>query len=86
MPIAGHVVDFACVSARLTIEVDGRQHADEIDADSDRRSKIEAAGYSEIRFTNEDVRGRPAWVIEEIRRVLDITRGAPMRPPAFRLD
>ena len=86
MPIAGHVVDFACVSARLTIEVDGKQHADQVEADAERRKKIEAAGFVEIRFTNEDVLGRPAWVIEEIRRMLDIAGNRPMRPALFRMD
>ena len=84
--MAGHIVDFACLSARLTIEVDGKQHADRIDSDLDRRRKIEAAGYIEMRFTNDDVRGRPAWVIEEIRRVLDAARTEPMRPPVLRMD
>jgi very-short-patch-repair endonuclease len=86
MPIAGHVVDFACVAARLTIEVDGKQHSDQIESDLARREKIEAAGFLEIRFTNDDVRGRPTWVIGEIRRVLDLARGEPMRPSVFRLD
>ncbi|HEX9903839.1 MAG TPA: DUF559 domain-containing protein [Propylenella sp.] len=86
VPMAGHIVDFACLSARLTIEVDGKQHADRIDSDLDRRRKIEAAGYIEMRFTNDDVRGRPAWVIEEIRRVLDAARTEPMRPPVLRMD
>jgi very-short-patch-repair endonuclease len=86
MPIAGHVVDFASMAARLTIEVDGKQHAEQADLDAERRARIEAAGYLEIRFTNEDVRGRPAWVIEEIRRALDTARARSMRAPVFRLD
>jgi very-short-patch-repair endonuclease len=86
VPIAGCIADFACMAAKLTIEVDGAHHADQIDVDRDRTTRIEAAGYLEIRFTNEDVRGRPGWVIEEIRRVLDTARARPMRPPAPRLD
>ena len=86
VPIAGCIADFACEAARLTIEVDGRQHAELADADAARRAKIEAAGYLEIRFTNDDVRGRLAWVIEEIRRALDTSRAQPMRSPVFRLD
>jgi very-short-patch-repair endonuclease len=86
MPIAGHIVDFACVPARLTIELDGEQHADQLAQDLERRSKIEAAGYLELRFTNEEVRGRPAWVIEEIRCALDAARADPTRPAAPRMD
>jgi very-short-patch-repair endonuclease len=83
VPIAGHIADFACVSARLTIEVDGVQHETEVDSDRERRIKIESAGFLEIRFTNDDVRGRPHWVIEEIRRALDIASTRQMRSPVF---
>jgi very-short-patch-repair endonuclease len=86
VPIAGHIVDFACVSARLTIEVDGVQHQAQVDSDRERTTKIEAAGYFEVRITNDDVRGRPLWVIEEIRRALDTASARQMRPPAFRMD
>ena len=86
MPIAGHIVDSACVSAHLTIEVDGKQHSDQLEQDLDRRTKIEAAGYMKLRFTNDDVRGRPAWVIEEIRCALDLARNDWMQPAALRID
>jgi very-short-patch-repair endonuclease len=86
VPIAGHVADFACIAARLTIELDGEQHFDQPDQDAERTAKIAAAGYFEIRFTNEDVRGRPHWVTEEIRRALDAARTEPMRPSIFRMD
>jgi very-short-patch-repair endonuclease len=59
-PIAGHIVDFVCLAARLTIEVDGKQHEEQIEMDSERSRKIVAAGFHEIRFTNDEVRGRPA--------------------------
>jgi very-short-patch-repair endonuclease len=86
MPIAGHIVDFACVAARLTIEIDGKQHGEMAEADGLRRKRIEAAGYLEIRFSNEDVLGRPLWVVQEIRRTLDAARADPMRPSVFRAD
>jgi hypothetical protein len=31
-------------------------------------------------------RGRPNWVIEEIRRALDVVQGTSMRPPLLRMD
>jgi len=86
VPVAGHVVDFACEAARLTIEIDGKHHAEQVELDEARRAKIEACGYLEIRFTNDEVRSRLDWVLEEIRRVLDVTRGDEMRPPIFRFD
>jgi very-short-patch-repair endonuclease len=86
MPVAGHIADFGCVAARLTIELDGVHHAEQIEADRVRTARIQAAGYQEIRFTNEDVRSRLDWVLEETRRMLDIARGDPMRPAIFRMD
>ncbi len=86
VPIAGHIVDFACEAARLTVELDGSHHAEQVDLDEARRTKIEADGYLEIRFTNDDVRSRLDWVVEEIRRMLDVARGDEMRPPLFRFD
>jgi lysyl-tRNA synthetase class 2 len=86
MPVAGYIADFGCVAARLTVELDGAHHAEQAEADRARTARIEAAGYQEIRFTNDDVRSRLDWVLEEIRRMLDIVRGDPMRPAIFRMD
>ncbi len=86
VPIADCVADFACEAARLTIEIDGKHHAEQAELDAARTAKIEAAGYLEIRFTNDEVRSRLDWVLEEIRRALDIARGDEMRPPIFRFD
>jgi very-short-patch-repair endonuclease len=86
VPIAGFVVDFCCEAARLTIEIDGTHHADQAEADRSRTAAIEAVGYKEIRFTNADVSGRQAWVLEEIRRMLDVARSEAMRQPLPRLD
>jgi very-short-patch-repair endonuclease len=80
------VADFACEAARLTIEIDGSHHAEQVELDKVRRAKIEAFGYLEIRFTNDEVRSRLDWVLEEIRRALDVARGNEMRPPIFRFD
>jgi very-short-patch-repair endonuclease len=86
VPVAGCIADFACTAARLTIEVDGVHHADQIEADLARTARIEAAGYLELRFTNDEVHSRLDWVLEEIRRMIDTARGEPMRPPVLRMD
>ena len=49
LPIGDFVVDFACRSARIAIELDGGQHADN-PADDARTAIIEAHGYRVIRF------------------------------------
>ena len=73
-PIANSIADFACVSLALTIELDGKHHAEQIVADRMRREVIESHGYLELRFTNEEVNERLAWVMVEIKRAIDIAR------------
>ena len=57
MPIAGYIVDFACPSKKLVVEVDGSQHGDAATADADRKRalKLEALGWTVLRFWNDDV-------------------------------
>ncbi len=57
MPIAGYIVDFACPSKKLVIELDGSQHGRaEVSAlDSIRAEKLEALGWTVLRFWNDDV-------------------------------
>jgi very-short-patch-repair endonuclease len=86
MPVAGFVADFCCYEVRVTIELDGRGHADREAYDGERRAKIEKEGFVEIRFTNDEVKERPDWVVGEIRRVLDIARARAPRSPFPRLD
>jgi very-short-patch-repair endonuclease len=40
VPIVKYIVDFACLDARLVIEVDGGQHTDAADADRERGAKL----------------------------------------------
>jgi len=57
LPIAGYIVDFACPAKKLIVEVDGSQHGDagNIKADQERTRKLEALGYTILRFWNDDV-------------------------------
>ena len=82
----GGIVEFCCYEARLTIEVDGSHHAAQAEGDAERRRRIEADGFVELRFTNDEVRERLPWVIEEIRRALDIATAHAPRAPFPRLD
>jgi len=85
-PIAGYVVDFCCYSLGLTIELDGKHHADQPLADAERTKAIEAHGYLELRFTNDEVKERLDWVLQEIRRAADIARAKSPREPFPRID
>ncbi|CAH0340191.1 endonuclease domain-containing protein [Rhizobium sp. CECT 9324] len=57
MPIAGYIVDFACPDHRIIVELDGSQHADENAAHYDRMrtARLEADGWTVLRFWNDDV-------------------------------
>ncbi|RWN57294.1 DUF559 domain-containing protein [Mesorhizobium sp.] len=57
MPIAGYIVDFACPDKKLIVELDGSQHAQAEASASDayRSSRLEANGWTILRFWNDDV-------------------------------
>jgi very-short-patch-repair endonuclease len=72
VPVAGYIVDFACPAHRLIIEVDGAQHARPDDADYDRHRtlRLETAGWTVLRFWNDDVLRDIDNVCEHIVRVI----------------
>jgi very-short-patch-repair endonuclease len=57
MPILGYIVDFACPSKRLIVELDGSQHGlpEHAEADLKRTQAIEQLGWTVLRFWNDDV-------------------------------
>jgi very-short-patch-repair endonuclease len=57
MPILGYIVDFACPSKRLIVELDGSQHGlpEHTEADLKRTQAIEQLGWTVLRFWNDDV-------------------------------
>lgn len=69
-PIAGFVADFACVEARLVIELDGSQHLEQVSRDEERTRRLAVNGYRVVRFWNDDVLLRTDAVVEEIARHL----------------
>jgi very-short-patch-repair endonuclease len=69
-PLGPYVVDFACLAARLVIEVDGGQHSWRAEKDAARRSWLEVNGFHVLRFWNNEVLGNLEGVLETIRRTL----------------
>ncbi|RUW46811.1 endonuclease domain-containing protein [Mesorhizobium sp. M1A.F.Ca.ET.072.01.1.1] len=57
MPIAGYIVDFACPTKKLIVEIDGSQHAraDASASDAARATKLKGLGWTMLRFWNDDV-------------------------------
>lgn len=68
-------VDFAYRAEALLIEVDSDLfHSSHLDQLSDRRrdADLEAAGWRVHRVKEADLRGRPAWVVEQVRLALRV--------------
>jgi very-short-patch-repair endonuclease len=68
VPIGPFVADFACMAARLVIEVDGSQHGEDKNVlhDQARTRWLEAVGYRVIRFWNNDLVTNMDGVLESI--------------------
>ncbi|HUO94180.1 MAG TPA: endonuclease domain-containing protein [Rhizomicrobium sp.] len=56
-PIGPYIADFACVPARLIIEIDGGTHVSKAEAEYDRRRDryLQSRGWFVLRLRNEDV-------------------------------
>jgi very-short-patch-repair endonuclease len=70
VPIGELVADFACLSARLIVEVDGGQHDVEREKDATRTVWLNARGYRVIRFWNNDVLENLEGVVSAILTAL----------------
>lgn len=68
-PISGYIVDFVCFETHLIVEPNGSQHAEEAARvyDAVRTEVLEAAGFSVVRFWNNEVRTNLEGVVEIIR-------------------
>ena len=68
VPLGRYVCDFACLSARLVIEIDGGVHRLREGEDADRDAWLCSQGFTVLRFTNADVGSRPHLILDAIRR------------------
>lgn len=66
VPIGPYVMDFACFSQRLVVEVDGGVHDLRTFDDSQRDDWLAGQGFRVLRFTNGQVEKRPHEVIAAI--------------------
>jgi very-short-patch-repair endonuclease len=79
-PIGPYIVDFVCFEARLIIELDGGQHAIQVEADARRMEWLNSQGFRVIRFWNHQVFEDGEAVLEAICLALD----PPPRPSPTR--
>ena len=69
-PIGPYVVDFACPSRKLAIELDGGQHALRPERDALRTAELARRGYRVIRFWNNDVLTNADGVLSLLQSVI----------------
>jgi very-short-patch-repair endonuclease len=71
VPIGKYIVDFACLDARLVIELDGGQHTDAAEADRERDAWLRSQGLRVLRFWNNDVLKNQDGVMQVILEALE---------------
>ena len=74
-PIGPYIADFACLSEKLLIELDGGQHAEQTASDNRRDRFLQEKGYRVLRFWNHEVFENCFGVLESIYAAL------PHHPP-----
>ena len=82
-PIGSFFVDFACHDRRIVIELDGGQHNEPVQLETDlrRTAFLEANGYRVLRFWNNDVMNNIDGVLSAIAEsVADTSFAAPPTP------
>ncbi len=84
VPVAGFIADFACLEAKVIVELDGGQHAQSVGYDEQRDRLIEAHRFRVLRFWDNQVFQETQAVLQEIMRALESTVPHPNLPPQAR--
>jgi very-short-patch-repair endonuclease len=87
--LAGYVADFACPEARLVVEADGSQHAEDVNYDTARERAFARLGWKTLRFWNNEITDNLEGVLTVIAEALPspshaLTRAGPSLSPAGR--
>jgi very-short-patch-repair endonuclease len=70
-PIGLYITDFCCVENGLVVELDGGQHAEQVQADQKRSRYLERQGYRVLRFWDNEVLADVDAVVQQIYQSLD---------------
>lgn len=70
VPIGQYIADFVCIEKRLVIELDGGQHIDNKNYDTNRTDWLRTNGFKVLRFWNHDVFQQTSSVLEVIMSAL----------------
>jgi very-short-patch-repair endonuclease len=79
-PIGNYIVDFICLEAKLVVELDGGQHAEQQQYDAKRTDYLVAEGLLVWRYWNNEVMQNIEDVLEDIRAKL--TQRTSQRTPS----
>ncbi|TWU67017.1 hypothetical protein V7x_25890 [Crateriforma conspicua] len=71
-PVGSFIADFACVSERAVVEIDGGYHDENAESDLHRQNAIEGLGWRVIRFTDQEVEQDAEAVCRAIASFLGI--------------
>ncbi len=74
MPIGKYIVDFACVSLKMIVEIDGSQHMQNTDYDESRTEYLNKQGYKVIRFWNNEILTQIESVLEALTLTLTLSQ------------
>jgi very-short-patch-repair endonuclease len=69
--IGRYIPDFVCIQKKLIIELDGSQHLEQAEYDTERTRFLESQGYTVLRFWNNDVMNDIHSVIKVIQYALE---------------
>lgn len=70
-PVGSYILDFACCSARVVVELDGGQHDLAVAYDSRRTSWLESQGWTVLRFWHNEIDCNEEAVLENILQELN---------------
>jgi very-short-patch-repair endonuclease len=83
VPFRNYIADFACLSVKLIVELDGESHdfEERQRADQYRDAFFASEGFQTLRFTNEQVMSNLEGVVEAIRQIASSrASGSPPSP------
>ena len=68
VPLGAYIVDFACTSRLLAVEIDGGQHAEDGHAirDRERDAWLRSIGFQVLRFWNHDINTELSAAVDHI--------------------
>lgn len=69
-PINSYIADFACVDAKLIVEIDGPSHDSQVDYDAERDAKLGELAWHVLQVRDADVLENAEFVVARIVEML----------------